>query len=88
MVLIDEIFDFKAKSVEFGFALNPEAESTLSVLQESTRKKRLFGVLRTREILCTHVIISNLPSFFLGCLRLRGLLSSALRLGGSGHDCV
>lgn len=35
-----------------------------------------------------HVIIRNLPSFFLGCLRLRGLLPSALRLEGSGNDCV
>ena len=39
MVLIDEIFDFKAKGVKFGFALNPEAEGALSILQESTRKK-------------------------------------------------
>jgi hypothetical protein len=35
-----------------------------------------------------HVIIRNLPSFFLGCLRLRGLLPTALRLEGSGNDCV
>jgi len=37
---------------------------------------------------CAHVIIRNLPSFFLGCLRLRGLLPSALRLDGSENDCV
>jgi hypothetical protein len=87
VVLIDEIFDFKAKGVKFGFALNPEAEGALSILQESTRKKG-YLVSYVRVKFFAHVIISNLPSFFLGCLRLRGLLSSALRLGGSGHDCV
>jgi hypothetical protein len=79
VVLIDEVYDFETKGVKLRFALNPETEGALSVLKESTRKKRLFGVLRTREI-CAHVTIRNLPSFFFGCLRLRGLLPSSLRL--------